>query len=67
MFKRAGAPNQIVCAMAYLLKHETWSESGHDFIAIGGPKEIMTSTLAPLDLENSSHCHNDLEYIIDEQ
>jgi len=31
VFKRVGGPNQIVCAIAYLLKHETWPESGHAF------------------------------------
>ena len=49
--------NQIVCAMAYLLKHETWSGSGQAFK--WGPKatsEKICPAIANLDLENSSHC-----------
>ena len=54
MFKRVGTPNQIdnVCAITYLLKHETWSGSGQAFK--WGPKatsEKKSPAVANLDLE----------------
>ena len=46
-------PNQIVCAITYLLKHETWSGSGQAFFIQGpeGRAKKICPAVANLDLE----------------